>query len=109
MTLAIDLNPAEEKRLAIAARQAGLPASELVKRLAFENLPTAPVNHRDSIEAKLSAWQDEDGIQLAPDISPQDLFSRWAEEDSHVTPEEQAFNDRIYSDIEKNGIPRVRI
>lgn len=43
------------------------------------------------------------------DVSTQALFAQWAEEDAQMTDEERAENERIYIEIEKNGIPRVQI
>ena len=37
------------------------------------------------------------------------LFAQWDREDALMTPEEKAENDRIYAEIEKNGIPRVQL
>jgi hypothetical protein len=37
------------------------------------------------------------------------LFAQWDDEDSRMTPEQRAENERVYAEIEKNGIPRVRI
>ncbi len=37
------------------------------------------------------------------------LFEQWAQEDAQMTPEQHAENQRIYAEIEKNGIPRVRL
>lgn len=37
------------------------------------------------------------------------LFEQWEQEDNQTTPEEQAENDRVYAQIEQNGITRVRI
>ena len=37
------------------------------------------------------------------------LFEQWATEDAEMTPEQVAENERIYAEIEKNGIPRVQI
>lgn len=37
------------------------------------------------------------------------LFEQWDKEDAQVTPEQQAENERIYAEIERNGIPRIRL
>ena len=37
------------------------------------------------------------------------MIDQWEKEDAQTTPEQQAENARIYAEIEKNGIPRVRI
>jgi hypothetical protein len=37
------------------------------------------------------------------------LFARWEEEDERATPEERENDDRVYSEIEKNGVSRTRI
>ena len=36
------------------------------------------------------------------------LFAQWEQEDAQMTPEKQADNARIYTEIEREGIPRVR-
>ena len=38
-----------------------------------------------------------------------ELFAQWEQEDAQRTPEEQADNERIYAEIETNGIPRTRL
>ena len=43
------------------------------------------------------------------DVSTQELFAKWAEEDAQLTEEEKTKNERIYAEIEKNGVSRVRI
>ena len=105
----IELTPAEEARLSAAAKQNGLTPAEFIKRLALEHLPPISTTAEDEIDAKLSQWQEQDGKTLMPDVATQELFAQWAEEDAHMTPEEQAENDRIYAEIEQNGIPRVQI
>ena len=39
----------------------------------------------------------------------QALFARWDEEDATMTLDEQKTSLHIYAEIEKHGIPRVRI
>lgn len=36
------------------------------------------------------------------------LLAQWEQEDAQMTPEQQADNARIYAEIEREGIPRVR-
>jgi hypothetical protein len=105
----IDLTPTEEARLSAVAKQNGLAPEEFVKRLTLAHLPPVPATVEEAVDAKLRRWQEQDGKALLPDVSTQELFAKWAEEDAHMTLEEQAENDRIYAEIEQNGIPRVRI
>lgn len=61
--------------------------------------------------AKVQVTFDEDAFSSAetshdPTVA---LFERWAQEDAAITPEQEAENERIYAEIERNGIPRVRI
>jgi hypothetical protein len=38
-----------------------------------------------------------------------ELFAQWAREDAQATPAEIEEDRRIYEEIEKNGIPRIRL
>jgi hypothetical protein len=52
----------------------------------------------------------EDGAPVPAAHDPSiALFAQWDEEDSRMTPEQRAENERVYAEIEKSGIPRVRI
>jgi hypothetical protein len=83
----INLTPAEEARLSNAAAQNGLAPEELAKRPISEHLP---------------ASAGEGSATLA-------LFAQWAEQDARLTADERDENTSIYAEIEKNGIPRVRL
>jgi hypothetical protein len=98
----IDLTPTEEARLAAAARQTGLTPAELVKRLAFENLPDVPATADDAVDTRLSQWQEQDGKTPMPDIPTQTLFARWAEEDAHMTDAERGAEDHLWEDFQKS-------
>ncbi len=37
------------------------------------------------------------------------LFAQWEQEDAQMTPEQHADNARIYTEIEREGIARVRV
>lgn len=74
MTLTIDLSPAEEARLKVAARQKGLAPSALAKQLVAEHLPV------------------ED-----PTLA---LFAQWAEEAKAMTPEEREQEQRLWEQFE---------
>lgn len=106
MSLVIDLTPSEEARISAAAKQIGIAPSEWVKKLVEANLP---VTGEEDLDSKLRHPQEQNGIALMPDASTQSLFAQWAEEDARLTEAERTKNDRIYSEIEKNGIPRVQI
>lgn len=109
MSLIIDLTPSEEAQLTEASKKAGLDPAELVKKLVIENLLPGPNSGDEDLDAKLVNWQEHNGVVLTPDVSTQALFAKWAEEDAQLTEEECAENERIYTEIEKYGIPRVQI
>jgi len=109
MSLVIDLSPAEEARLAAAASEIGLAPAELVKKLVDAHFPAGQNTAEAAIENQLGKSQDEEHLQSAPDVITEALFAQWAEEDARMTQAERAENDRIYAEIEKNGIPRVQI
>lgn len=106
MSLVIDLTPSEEARISAAAKQTGLDPSEWVKKLVEANLPVTDEEHLDS---ELPQAQVQNGTASMHDASTQALFAQWAEEDARLTREERTENERIYAEIEKNGIPRVQI
>ena len=106
MPIVIDLTPQEEERICVAARQNGLAPSEWVKKLVVANLPiTAPMQlPPEHTEAQL-----QDGTFSLHAASTPALFAIWALEDALLTEEERQKNERIYAEIEKNGIPGVQI
>ena len=106
MSLVIDLTPSEEERISAAAKQTGLAPSEWVKKLVEANLP---VTEEEQLDSELLHGQVQNGTTSIPDASTQALFAQWAEEDARLTEEERTNNERIYAEIEKNGIPRVQI
>ena len=85
MSLVIDLSDTLEQQLRQEARKTGISSEAYVIKL---------------IEATVSH---------SPKETIQALFSQWDEEDLALTLEQQEANQRIYSEIEKNAIPRVRI
>jgi len=101
MNLTIDLSPTEEARLSAAAKQRGLDAAGLVKRLVEQHLPAIQVIDASDLEAKLRKWQEQDGTKLTPDVSTQSLFAEWAEEDRSMTDEEREAEDRLWDDLEQ--------
>lgn len=116
MNLVIDLTASEEAEISAAAKQTGMAPAELVKKLVKEHLPVlqepvgaVPPNDESDLDANLRKWQQQDGVKLYPNVSTQELFAKWAAEDEQLTDEEREENDRIYGEIEKNGIPRVQI
>ena len=70
---------------------------ELLKRLKAGQIP---------MSAKVRVTYEEAPPQKDPTLA---LFEQWAKEDAALTPEQHAENKRIYSEIEQNGIPRVRL
>ncbi len=98
----IDLTPTEAARLCAAARQTDLTPAELVKRLAFENLPDVPATADDVVDARLSEWQEQDGRPLSPDIPTRTLFAQWAEEDLPMTDAERGAEDHLWEEFQKS-------
>ena len=109
MNLEIPFTPAEEARLSEAARQSGIAPAEFVRRLALRYLVPESTHAEDDMDSKLSAWKEKESTGVSSEEAARQLFARWAEEDARMTPDEEAQNERIYAEIEKNGIPRVRI
>ena len=105
----IDLTTSEHAQITQAAKQSGLAPAEVVRNLVKEYLPSIPPTDEADIDDKLRGLQELDGKQLRSDVSTQSLFAQWAEEDAQMTEEERAKNERVYAEIEKNGIPRVQI
>jgi hypothetical protein len=64
-------------------------------------------------DAKVRVTFDDAASVPASDAAERDpsiaLFAQWDEEDARMTPEQRAENERVYAQIEANGIPRVRI
>ena len=104
----IDLTPSEEARLTAAARKTGLPPAEFVKRLALEHLPEVPTTAEDTVDARLSEWQKQDGIALMPNLAARTLFAQWAEEDSHMTDSEREAEERLWEDFQDLLVVRGR-
>ena len=109
MNLTIDLTPAEEARIAAAAKRTGLAPADLVKRLVNEHLPALTSDERSDTDAELRQLRQTEPPTANPEVTAQALFSQWAEEDAQLTDEEREQNERVYAQIEKNGIPRVQI
>lgn len=87
MRLVIDLTPMEEERLEAAAVREGVPASELTRRILNEYLPVVP-----TLEV------------VDPTLA---LFAQWDEEDTHMTPEDIAAEQREFEEF-KNRINTER-
>ncbi len=71
MTLTIDLTPAEEARLAAAARRAGLAPTEAARRLVTEHLPLVETegDARNAASiALLQSWLAEDATDDPEEI-----------------------------------------
>jgi len=105
MTLIINLTPSEEARVLAVANKIGIAPSEWVKKLVEANLPVEtgdliPAERHNSQNRTLATYDAEDA---------QSLFARWAAEDALLTDEERKANERIYTEIETTGIPRVKI
>lgn len=79
-----------------------LTLPELLERLHAGQIP---------MSAKVSVTFDDAAAPAVPTKKDPTLalFEQWANEDAQMTPKQQAENERIYSEIEKDGIARVRI
>jgi len=102
MSILVNLTPTEEARLSSVAMQSGIAPAELAAQLLREHLTSNPVSTADMVRAKLHRWQKETATETSPAISAHELFTRWAEEDSHMSPEEKAAEDRLWQDFEKD-------
>lgn len=109
MNLTIDLTATEEAQISSAARHAGLAPAELVKQLVKEHLPAVDTDHENDLGDTLETWQLREHVASNINDATQALFAQWAEEDEHLTDEQRQENERVYAEIEKNGIPRVKI
>src|SRR5579872_6077696 len=109
MNLTIDLTATEEAQISSAARHAGLAPAELVKQLVKEHLPAVATDHENDLDDTLETWQLREQLASNFNDTTQALFAQWAEEDEHLTDEQRQQNERVYAEIEKNGIPRVQI
>ena len=87
MTLTINLTPAEEARLAAAARQEGLDPSELVRRLVTERLPPA-----SNVQPEIDA---ENAAAIA-------LLQSWLEKEATDDPEEIREAEKELEALKKN-------
>ena len=109
MDVVIAFDPNEEARLYAAARQTGLTPANLIKRLALEHMPAVPANAEEELDAKLHAWQQQDGTPLMPNVPAQTLFAQWDAEDANMTEEERETEARLWEDIEKGLAENNRI
>ena len=109
MSLVINLTPAEEAQLSAAAMQTGIAPEAFVEKLVREHLPLKSASVESELDAKLRQWQAQDGVKLMPNKSAAELFAQWEEEAAQMTDEEREAEDRIYAEIEKNGIPRISL
>lgn len=47
--------------------------------------------------------------QLGAQQKTLELLEQWEREDAALSSEQQAQNERVFAEIERNGIPRVRL
>jgi hypothetical protein len=85
-----------EKNVMTQTMEITLP--ELMERVRKGQIPST---------AKIQVTFEE--VTVPPKDPTIALFEQWAQEDAALTQEQQQENQRIYSEIEQNGIPRVRI
>jgi hypothetical protein len=107
VSLIIDLTPSEEARLVAAAKETGVDAAELAKRLVTAHLPAVAGDNEP--EPKQGKSEGQNGAEIVSDAPTQELFAKWAQEDALLTEAERAESDRIYAELEKAGIPRIQI
>lgn len=94
MTLTIDLSPAAEKQLQVAAQSQGIDPGELVRKIVTEYLPQVEPTENDPTLA---------------------LFAQWDKEDAEMTPQEieeakrdfQEFKQNINAERERAGSRRI--
>lgn len=101
MSLTIELTPSEVTQLSVAAKEAGLIPSQLLKKLLREYLHAGSTVDKLELDTKLHSWQEQDGMKMMPNISTQTLFAQWAAEDSQMTDEERESEDRLWKELEK--------
>ncbi len=82
MTLTIDLDPSEQARLDAAARQEGMGAATLAKRIVTEHLPPAPP-----------------AVEEDPTLA---LFAQWDREDAQMTPEELTAAQEDFAEFKRS-------
>ena len=87
MTLMIDLTPAEEARLAAAARREGLEPTELARKLVTEHLPPVLEN-----ESEVDA---ENAAAIA-------LLQSWLKEEATDDPEEIRKAEQELAEFKQN-------
>ena len=80
---------------------AELTLPELLERL---NTGLIPMSAKVTV-----TYEDREKPSTAVQDPTLALFAQWERDDARLTLEEQQKNDRIYEEIERNGIPRVRI
>ena len=101
MVYMIDLTPAEEKRVAAAARQAGIEPTELIKRVALAHLSEPRAEIGRELDVQLREWQQIDRTDLTPVISTQSLVAQWLEENAHISDSERQAEERLWEVIER--------
>ncbi len=84
MSLTIELSPLQEQIIRETAAREGVSVAEITVRALQEQFPH-------------------------PNQAALELFAQWEREDALASEAERAEDARIYAEIEKNGIPRVRI
>jgi hypothetical protein len=91
MTLAIDLTPEEEARLAAVAREKGLDEAECVRQLLREHLP--PLEPGTGTKALFAAWDVEDATE-----DPEEIVARqreWEEFKASINASRAAAKSRL--------------
>jgi hypothetical protein len=90
MSIVIELPPAEEAQVTDAATREGVSVGDLIKKAIRSYLPE--IKNPVSINAATIA-----------------LMKQWEEEDAKLSQEEREKVNRMYDEIERNGIPRISI
>lgn len=109
----------ESERLSTreAAEELGLDSGAFLDLLAARGIPMADntldartseearqghATAQDSLDARLSCWQAQDGIVLAHDTPSQALFAQWAAEDALMSDEERESEDRLWESVHQS-------
>ncbi len=84
MSLTIELSPIQEQIIRETAEREGVSLAEITVRALQERFPH-------------------------PNQKTLELFAQWEREDALASENERAEDARIYAEIEKHGIPRLRL
>ena len=93
MPILIELPPAEEAQITAFANREGVPVVALIR------------NALESYQRKRNRSDDPN----RPNAAILELQKKWAKEDAMLSQEERDAEDALFADIEKEGIPRMKV